>query len=278
MRKNLKLLLCCLATTVAAPSFAEEATPAVTTNLSFTSDYSYRGVSQNFRNPAVQGGFDYAHSSGLFVGTWASTISSLQYTNASMEWDFYGGYSGKIGDDLGYTLGLVTVYYPGGTTNTTGLMRKFDTTEWNVGATWRGLNLKYSRTLTNLFGVSGAAGGGFEPMVIANDVVTTETAADAAGADLNSVGSDYIEANYTWALTEQLKLSAHAGYQRVKNYRKANFSDYRLGLTRDYSGFTFGLAYAKANAPDNTLFHYVSATENKRLGDGMLSLSVTRQF
>ena len=48
----------------------------VTGNMSVTSDYRFRGVSQTQNAPAVQGGVDYAHSSGLYVGNWNSSVSS----------------------------------------------------------------------------------------------------------------------------------------------------------------------------------------------------------
>src|SRR3954470_4803561 len=46
-------------------------------NIGLFSQYVFRGVSQTNEKPAVQGGFDLAHKSGLYVGTWASNISWL---------------------------------------------------------------------------------------------------------------------------------------------------------------------------------------------------------
>ncbi|HMV17342.1 MAG TPA: TorF family putative porin, partial [Zoogloea sp.] len=76
MRKTV-LASALLASFVAAPavSFAEDAAPAApafTSNVTLASEYIYRGIGQTNRKPAIQGGFDYAHSSGLYVGTWAS--------------------------------------------------------------------------------------------------------------------------------------------------------------------------------------------------------------
>jgi uncharacterized protein (TIGR02001 family) len=39
------------------------------------SDYVFRGISQSQRQPAIQGGFDYSHASGFYVGTWASNVA-----------------------------------------------------------------------------------------------------------------------------------------------------------------------------------------------------------
>ena len=64
-----------------------------TGNATLVSDYRFRGITQTFKLPAVQAGFDYAHSSGVYLGTWASNVSNNVYANgAGLEWDFYGGY------------------------------------------------------------------------------------------------------------------------------------------------------------------------------------------
>ena len=88
-----------------------------TGNLSLASEYRYRGIAQTNARPAVQGGFDYAHASGLYAGTWMSNVSWLSDAGAgaissSVEWDFYGGYQGGVGD-IGYAAGPPCYYYPG---------------------------------------------------------------------------------------------------------------------------------------------------------------------
>ena len=121
MRKTV-LASALLASFVAAPavSFAEDAAPAApafTSNVTLASEYIYRGIGQTNRKPAIQGGFDYAHSSGLYVGTWASNVSWLSdqaagTISSSLEWDFYGGYKTAI-DDFGIDVGVLQYYYPG---------------------------------------------------------------------------------------------------------------------------------------------------------------------
>src|SRR5687768_15472297 len=80
----------------AAP--AEPASPhTLTGNVGFYSQYIFRGLTQTDRKPALQGGFDYSHSSGFYAGTWGSNISWLRdgggyNSGGSLEWDFYGGY------------------------------------------------------------------------------------------------------------------------------------------------------------------------------------------
>jgi len=93
-------LAACATGTALAQTAAAPATPAtpehtLTANVGLYSEYIFRGIAQTGGKPAVQGGFDYAHSSGFYAGTWASNISWLEdfgaYDRSSLEWDFYGG-------------------------------------------------------------------------------------------------------------------------------------------------------------------------------------------
>ena len=60
----------------------------------------FRGISQTDNQIAIQGGFDYEHESGLYVGTWASNVDSSFFQNGTdpqTELDGYVGYSGELG-------------------------------------------------------------------------------------------------------------------------------------------------------------------------------------
>jgi uncharacterized protein (TIGR02001 family) len=101
------------ATTASAQS--DETRPVdtfeISANFALVSDYRYRGISLSDRDPAVQGGFDVSHESGLFVGTWASSIAD--YGGSKVEVDVYGGYAGHaVGVD--YSVSALGYFYPGG--------------------------------------------------------------------------------------------------------------------------------------------------------------------
>lgn len=242
-------------------------------NVGFTSDYVFNGISQNYRTPALQGGFDYAHTGGVYLGTWASSVSGNQYTNASLEWDVYGGYNGKVTDDFGYNVGLMAVFYPGGKTNPAGPTNKWDTTELILGGTWMGSNIRYTHTLTDWYGISSVSRGGFEPTMWATGATTAD------GPDsLSSRGSGYLEANYVHDLGEGLTITGHAGHQKIKNFSKLNYTDYKLALNKIYAGFNFGLAYTKTNATDNNLYHVIANGDDKKLSGGIVALSAIRSF
>ncbi len=82
----------------------------VSGNVAFTTDYRFRGISLSDNNFAVQGGFDVGHSSGLYVGTWASNVE-LGDGQGSTELDLYGGYAGEAGA-IGYDVGVILYAYP----------------------------------------------------------------------------------------------------------------------------------------------------------------------
>src|SRR5215510_13079620 len=95
------------------PAPAAPATPAVTGNIALVSDYRFRGITQTFEEPALQGGFDYAHASGLYLGNWNSNVSQgAGYPGGNLEMDFYGGWKKAFGD-FGLDVGFIYYYYPG---------------------------------------------------------------------------------------------------------------------------------------------------------------------
>ena len=122
---------------------------AFSANIGAVSNYMWRGVSQTQDGPAVQGGLDYAHSSGFYLGTWASNVdwnnegapqdvtiaidptTNLPYTDADGNWtgvtsgssnpdsptyelDLYTGFGGKVGEDFKWDLNAILYAYPDG--------------------------------------------------------------------------------------------------------------------------------------------------------------------
>ena len=82
-------------------------------NVGVVSDYRFRGLTQSRFDPALQGGIDFAHKSGFYLGAWASSIKWIKDAggNADAEIDLYGGYKGSV-SDMGYDLGVLTYQYP----------------------------------------------------------------------------------------------------------------------------------------------------------------------
>src|SRR5213079_2572017 len=114
MRKSILSLSVTAALLV--PGFAAAQQPApspLTGNITLITDYRFRGISQTFDKPAIQGGFDYAHASGLYAGNWNSNVSQgAGFPGGNIEMDFYGGWKKAFGD-VGLDVGAIYYYYPG---------------------------------------------------------------------------------------------------------------------------------------------------------------------
>lgn len=201
----------------AAPAMAQEKAASPHTfagNVTLATDYAFRGISQTNEKPAIQGGFDYSHASGFYLGIWGSNVSWLADLgggiSSSVELDVYGGYKGAISEDLGYDVGVLAYRYPG--TYPTGFTDA-DTVELYGALTWKMLTLKYSRATTDLFGVP------------------------------DSDGSGYLELNASFDLGDGWSATAHVGKQRVKNLSAADYSDWKIGIAKALPVGTLGLAY-----------------------------------
>src|SRR5688500_11382116 len=120
--RTLKLKLVALAAATLCSSgavFAQARTTApepeytYTFNVGAVTDYRYRGISQSRKKPALQGGADFSHKSGFYVGTWASTIKWIKDAggDANVEVDLYGGYKTTFGG-VGFDVGVLRYLYP----------------------------------------------------------------------------------------------------------------------------------------------------------------------
>jgi len=237
-------------TAAAAATTTETASPhTFTANVSLVSDYRYRGISQTNLRPAIQGGFDYSHASGFYVGNWNSSISWLEDADSSVsapvEMDFYGGFKNTFkvsGLEFNYDVGVLQYYYPGGYTTT----RPY-TTELYAGIGYGPVFLKYSQAVTNLFGIDDSKNSYYIDL--------------SANVPLN-----------IWDLT----LNAHVGYQGVTHHSEASYTDWKIGLTKDLGkGFALAVAYVDTNARES---FYTSANRGRYLGKAAAWASITKTF
>src|SRR5574340_1154764 len=231
-------------------------------NVGLISDYLYRGISQTNTKPAIQGGFDYAHSSGLYAGVWGSSISWLTdspavtgATSSQLELDTYFGFKSSFGGDISYDVGFLRYNYPANYVATLPAgAAKADTDEIYGALGYKFVTAKLSYSLGNTFGID------------------------------KSRGTTYIDlsANYPMADTG-FAVSAHIGKQTYKGtvadgLTAANspptYTDYKVGVTKDIGGFVIGLAYSSTNANRT---QYTNGL-NRYLGKGTAVLSITRSF
>jgi uncharacterized protein (TIGR02001 family) len=181
-----------------AQQAAAPASPhTITGNVGFFSQYIFRGLTQTDRDPALQGGFDYSHSSGFYAGTWGSNISWLRDSAAysgggSLEWDFYGGYKMSLGKDVTLDFGTLYYWYPGDPNVLANpLNPKADTWEVYVGAGWKWFTGKFSYVVSNkAFGVLDASGTWYLDLGVAVPIGSTGLTFDAHYGIQKYTGTD----------------------------------------------------------------------------------------
>lgn len=314
---KIKLLAAAFAALFALPVLADDMPPAdvtkhkedqhvipasehtVTGNVSLASQYIFRGLTQTNGKPAIQGGLDYAHASGFYAGTWLSNITWYTDQNAStaaapislaspgapgapgapylpyksnaasLEWDLYAGFKNSFAGDWTYDLGVLQYNYPGKYDNV-GAYRKPDTTEVYGALGYKWLTLKYSKGISShTFGVNESRGASYVDLSAAIPLADT-------GATLQAhAGHQKYPAN------------ANAGYWGAGaaasgcNNSCFDYSDYKLGVTKEYRGFTWGLAWTYANtksaAPDGQTTAYQNAF-GANIGRDRVAVSVTKNF
>jgi len=272
---------------------AAEVSP-ITANVTVASNYIYRGLTQTNNKPAIQGGFDYAHESGFYVGNWNSNISWLSdgygaSTNANtatpnhgtgvtapIEMDFYAGFKKElIGEGFASDFGVLQYYYsaagmPGiqsaATVNGNPSARQAAGVNPNTTELYAAQNFtfgpvtgfaKFSYALSNLFGI------------------------------YNSKGSYYpdLTVNYDTGMYG-LTVNAHVGYQYVPNNIvlsgatwNSSYADWKLGLTKDFGGGLSGSAYYTGTSAQKVGNTYVYSTPNGgNQGRGTAVVSLTKAF
>jgi uncharacterized protein (TIGR02001 family) len=172
-------------------------------NLSLTTDYRFRGISQTQNGAAVQGGVDYAHKSGFYVGNWNSSVSSELFpTSAGIESDLYLGFKKEVYKGLTIDVGTMNYVYSRASS--------FGTSEIYAGVGYGPVSVKVSQSLSNYFGVA------------------------------NSVGSRYYQADLAQPVTSKITLGAHVGRTYVNDSTSLDYTDYRVGASYDAAGWVFG--------------------------------------
>ena len=101
----------------ATPAYADETDPP--SDFTFSgyvqgvTDYRFRGLSLSGGDFAVQGTINLNHSSGFYIGTWASSLEDSAVFG-STEVDIYGGWTGPLGGGITADVGVLYYAYPNG--------------------------------------------------------------------------------------------------------------------------------------------------------------------
>ncbi|MHB1052204.1 MAG: TorF family putative porin [Thiobacillus sp.] len=242
---------------VGAPTLvvaAEESPHSLSANVGMTSNYVFRGISQTGGDPAIQGGLDYSHSSGFYLGTWGSNVGWIEdyqgYDSGNVEIDVYGGFRGGIGKtDLTYDLGAIQYLYPGKKAGAVDA----DTTELYAALGWKWFTVKYSHYVSDeVFGFA------------------------------NADGSDYLDISASAPIGETgLTAGAHWGTFNFKNNGAQDYTDWKVSLAYDMgklsnvtSGVTVGVMYTDTDA-DKSVW---TDGNNEFLGKSTTTVWVSKAF
>jgi uncharacterized protein (TIGR02001 family) len=290
MRKS--LITTAVLGALAAPSFvfAADAAPGVTVayNVGLYSQYIFRGLTQTDRGPAVQGGVDLTHSSGFYLGAWASNISWLRDTNNAytttppsspyseggrLEVDIYGGYRYTFANGVGIDLGALQYLYPGSKSS-------------GGGGNWA------SAYTTELYG---ALSYGWVQAkissVVSDSAWTVGKYTGSTGGSKDARGTYYAELNATIPVSDLIGAKdgfasgitgiAHIARQEFdagKDNDIYSYSDYKLGLQKSFSegalnGVNLGGYWTYANTKDS-----VWTLNNRNIGDSTGTVFVQKTF
>lgn len=241
----------------AAPEFT------LSGNAGLFSDYRFRGFTQTGYKPAFQGGFDLAHKSGLYIGNWNSNVEQGLYNGASLEMDVYAGYKGTAGD-FGYDVGYLYYFYPnsGASSTSNGIVTqstKVRNGEVYVGASLGPVAAKWFYSTTKFFSLG-------EPPSYNN---------------VDTKGSWYLDLSGNFDLGNGFALQAHYGYQKIENGKQAgliadNVGDYKLGVTKDLSGWLLGVA--AVGTTEKKLFTTAESGLTEEAGKTSVVVSVSKTF
>ena len=263
-----KKLLSLVALGLVSGSVLAQAAPetTLTYNAGVVTDYRYRGITQSRNEAAVQGGVDYAHKSGFYVGAWASTIkwiADYSYSggagaktgtdiSGNLELDIYGGYKFDLAKDVTMDVGFLRYQYQGNTLEMAGgTARSYygnaNTNEVYAAITMGPVTTKYSYSLGDLFGY------------------------------IDSKGSGYLDISANFEVIPSWTVTPHVGRQNVTaaSYN-ASYNDMALTVTKDLGkGLSASLGYYGTSAEKS---NYSSTFDGKYLGERGAVLGVKYNF
>ena len=226
-------------------------------NVGALSDYRVRGIAQTSFQPALQGGIDWAHRSGFYVGAFGSNVRWVKEfngaTKGSAEIDLYGGFKGATDElPLTYDFGFITYQYPGNNSGVGGVFpagtfANASTVEVYGAVSYKIYTLKINRSFGNFLG------------------------------NLDSSGSLYVDLSAAVDLGNAFSLTPHIGRQTIPNQAGdlGNYTDLSLTLAKDFGNGLVASAMA-THTNGNRVFY--TDINGRYLGKSALVLGLKYNF
>ncbi len=247
--KKLLLVTAIAATFMGNFAHAEDAKPdnELSFNAALSSDYRYRGISQSRLQPAISAGADFVNNpTGFYVGTWASSIKWIKDAGGKgdIELDIYAGKRGEIVKDVSYDVGVLTYIYADNQLSRVAGFTSANTTEIYGQVGYGPAYVKYSSAVTDTFG------------------------------NVNSKNSGYLDIGANIDIAEGTVLNLHAGHQRIKNGSFYSYTDYKVGVTKDFGFLSGSLAVIGTDAKTGAY----STPSGKDNGKTALVVAISKTF
>lgn len=220
--------------------YADEGIGNFSANVGYFNEYRFRGLDQSGEAAAIQGGFDWAHDSGFYLGSWASNVEFNEATSAS-EFDLYAGYTKELKSGLSVDLSLIEYLYPGATES---------------------LNYDYWELA---LGIGKKIGD-----------VSVATAINWSDQFFGGSGNaTYFQGKIDYELPLGLMLSGHVGEQWIEDnstYGSPDYVDYSIGASYAWQGFDVSVTYVDTDIDDT----WNSTTQVGK--DDTAVLAISRSF
>jgi uncharacterized protein (TIGR02001 family) len=219
---------------------ADESIGSFSANVGLFSEYSFRGIDQSGEEAAIQGGFDWVHASGLYVGTWASNVD-FNDNDSVTEFDFYGGFATELNGGINIDLSMISYTYPGA----------FDSSNYDF--------YEYA------FGLEKSIGS-----------LSLSTAINYSPEFFGKSGdATYLQGGADYSLPMGITLSGHIGKQWIDletTYGAPDYIDYSIGGSYSWQSFDLSLTYVDTDVDEN----WNSTNQDGK--DGRVIFGVSRSF
>ena len=234
------LLSLAVASVIVIPATASaEGFGSVSANIGLVTDYYFRGISQTDNDGAIQGGFDWSHDSGAYVGVWGSNVS---FGDTNLEFDTYAGFANEIGD-FGYDVGVIKYNYN-------------DTSAHDDPVEWY-MNGSYS-----VF----SAGFAYSPSWFGSH----------DSSKYIHMGLDFDDLPMGLALSASVGKSFGDAYE-VSGGKDYDYVDYKIGVSKEFYGLGWDLSYVGNDLSDKECNAYGYAASKGNCDDRFI-LSVSKSI
>jgi len=204
---------------VAAPALAQDAPASdITVNggATLVTDYRFRGISQTFKQFAVQGTFTVSHSSGLYATVWGSSVDDYIAGGSDQEIDFIAGYKHSFGGAT-VDVGVLYYYYPGS----------------------GGIN-------SDFFEPYASVSGAFGPVTAKLSAAYAPKQKALTVDGITKEDNLYVAGDLSASLPNTpIGLTAHVGHSFGPSYLTIGdeYTDWSVGATYTWKNLTFGVSY-----------------------------------